>query len=84
MTNMGPLPIQASTSRPGRSARPVAGLRRGLPRRGVEQTWASWPSCARQQSSGLVIPPAERRAALKGAGSADSRRLGGGGKIQMP
>src|SRR5512139_2529052 len=84
MTNMGPLPISFDIE--ARSlAEAVAGYAEAA-KAGVEQTMRELAELRRQQSSGLVIPPAGTASALKGGGLGGLGGLGGGGggKIQMP
>jgi len=80
MTNMGPLPISFDIEAKS-LAEAVAGYADAA-KVGVDQTMRELAELRRQQSSGLVIPPAGAASALKGGGGLGG--LGGGGKIQMP
>ncbi len=76
MTNMGPLPVSfdieakdlaEAVARYGEAAKA-----------GIERTMRELQELRRQQSSGLIVPPAGAASALTGGG------FPGGGKIQMP
>jgi len=82
MTNMGPLPISFDIEAKSLTEA-VAGYAEAA-KAGVEQTMRELAELRRQQSSGLVIPPAGTASALKGGGLGGLGGLGGGGKIQMP
>ena len=82
MTNMGPLPISFDIEAKSLTEA-VAGYAEAA-KAGVEQTMRELTELRRQQSSGLVIPPAGTASALKGGGLGGLGGLGGGGKIQMP
>jgi len=76
MTNMGALPvsfdIEAATL-----AEAVANYGEAA-KAGIERTMRELQELRRQQSSGLIVPPAGAASALTGGG------FPGGGKIQMP
>lgn len=79
MTNMGALPvsfeIEADTL-----AEAVAGYGDAA-QAGIERTMRELQEMRRQQSSGLIVPPAGTASALAGGGLPG---MGGGGKIQLP
>ncbi len=80
MTNMGPLPVtfEIDAANLGDA---VAGYAEAA-KAGIERTMRELQDLRRQQSSGLIVPPAGAASALTGGGP-----LGGGlgrGKIQLP
>lgn len=80
MTNMGPLPVSFDIE--------AANLAEAVEkygdaaRAGIERTMRELQELRRQQSSGLIVPPAGAASALTGGGLG----MGGlpGGKIQLP
>lgn len=81
MTNMGPLPVSFDIE--------AANLAEAVEkygdaaRAGIERTMRELQELRRQQSSGLIVPPAGTASALTGGGGLG---MGGlpGGKIQLP
>jgi hypothetical protein len=81
MTNMGPLPVSFDIE--------AANLAEAVEkygdaaRAGIERTMRELQELRRQQSSGLIVPPAGTASALTGGGLGMGG-LPGGGKIQLP
>ena len=76
MTNMGALPVSFDIEATN-LAEAVANYGEAA-KAGIERTMRELQELRRQQSSGLIVPPAGTATALTGGG------FPGGGKIQMP
>ena len=76
MTNMGALPVSFDIEA-ANLAEAVANYGEAA-KVGIERTMRELQELRRQQSSGLIVPPAGTASALAGGG------FPGGGKIQMP
>ena len=76
MTNMGALPVSFDIEA-NNLAEAVANYGEAA-KAGIERTMRELQELRRQQSSGLIVPPAGTANALAGGG------FPGGGKIQMP
>ena len=76
MTNMGALPVSFDIEA-NNLAEAVANYGEAA-KIGIERTMRELQELRRQQSSGLIVPPAGTASALTGGG------FPGGGKIQMP
>jgi hypothetical protein len=76
MTNMGALPVSFDIEA-NNLAEAVANYGEAA-KAGIERTMRELQELRRQQSSGLIVPPAGTASALTGGG------FPGGGKIQMP
>jgi hypothetical protein len=76
MTNMGALPVSFDIEAKD-LAEAVANYGEAA-KVGIERTMRELQELRRQQSSGLIVPPAGAASALTGGG------FPGGGKIQMP
>ena len=76
MTNMGALPVSFDIEA-NNLAEAVANYGEAA-KAGIERTMRELQELRRQQSSGLIVPPAGAANALTGGG------FPGGGKIQMP
>ena len=76
MTNMGALPVSFDIEA-ANLAEAVANYGEAA-KAGIERTMRELQELRRQQSSGLIVPPAGTATALTGGG------FPGGGKIQMP
>ncbi len=76
MTNMGALPVSFDIEAKN-LAEAVANYGEAA-KVGIERTMRELQELRRQQSSGLIVPPAGAASALTGGG------FPGGGKIQMP
>ena len=76
MTNMGALPVSFDIEATN-LAEAVANYGEAA-KAGIERTMRELQELRRQQSSGLIVPPAGTASALTGGG------FPGGGKIQMP
>jgi hypothetical protein len=76
MTNMGALPVSFDIEATS-LAEAVANYGEAA-KAGIERTMRELQELRRQQSSGLIVPPAGTASALTGGG------FPGGGKIQMP
>ena len=76
MTNMGALPVSFDIEA-NNLAEAVANYGEAA-KAGIERTMRELQELRRQQSSGLIVPPAGTATALTGGG------FPGGGKIQMP
>jgi hypothetical protein len=76
MTNMGALPVSFDIEA-SNLAEAVANYGEAA-KAGIERTMRELQELRRQQSSGLIVPPAGTASALTGGG------FPGGGKIQMP
>jgi len=76
MTNMGALPVSFDIEA-ANLAEAVANYGEAA-KAGIERTMRELQELRRQQSSGLIVPPAGTASALTGGG------FPGGGKIQMP
>ena len=77
MTNMGALPVSFDIEAKN-LAEAVARYGEAA-KAGIERTMRELQELRRQQSSGLIVPPAGAASALTGAAA-----FRGGGKIQMP
>ena len=80
MTNMGALPVSFDIDA-ANLAEAVANYADAA-RAGIERTMRELQELRRQQSSGLIVPPAGAASAL--AGGMPMGGMGGGGKIQLP
>ena len=76
ITNMGALPVSFDIEA-NNLAEAVANYGEAA-KAGIERTMRELQELRRQQSSGLIVPPAGTASALTGGG------FPGGGKIQMP